>query len=62
MMVGLEVERVRQGLTILTTQPRTKDRSYLHRVLRIIDYSMANVPGKVVIISHGYTDYVNRVL
>ena len=58
MMVGLEVERVRQGLSILTTQPRGTDRS-----LRIVaDYSMPNVSEKVVRIIHSYTDYVNRVV
>lgn len=58
MMVGLEVERVRQGLAILATQPRGTDRS-----LRLVaDYSMPNVSDKVVRIIHSYTDYVNRVV
>ncbi len=58
MMVGLEVERVRQGLVILATQPRGTDRS-----LRLVaDYSMHNVSEKVVRIIHSYTDYVNRVV
>lgn len=58
MMVGLEVERVRQGLAILATQPRGPDRS-----LRLVaDYSMPNVSDKVVRIIHSYTDYVNRVV
>lgn len=58
MMVGLEVERVRQGLAILVTQPRGADRS-----LRLVaDYSMPNVSDKVVRIIHSYTDYVNRVV
>ena len=58
MMVGLEVERVRQGLAILATQPRGADRS-----LRLVaDYSMPNVSDKVVRIIHSYTDYVNRVV
>ena len=58
MMVGLEVERVRQGLAILVTQPRGSDRS-----LRLVaDYSMPNVSDKVVRILHSYTDYVNRVV
>jgi len=58
MMVGLEVERVRQGLAILATQPRGADRS-----LRLVaDYSMPNVSAKVVRIIHSYTDYVNRVV
>lgn len=58
MMVGLEVERVRQGLAILATQPRGAERS-----LRLVaDYSMPNVSDKVVRIIHSYTDYVNRVV
>jgi UDP-N-acetylglucosamine 2-epimerase len=58
MMVGLEVERVRQGLSILVTQPRGAERS-----LRLVaDYSMPNVSDKVVRIIHSYTDYVNRVV
>jgi UDP-N-acetylglucosamine 2-epimerase (non-hydrolysing) len=58
MMVGLEVERVRQALTILQTQPRGGE-----RVLRLVaDYSMPNVSDKVVRIIHSYTDYVNRVV
>ncbi len=58
MMVGLEVERVRQGLAILATQPRGTERS-----LRLVaDYSMPNVSDKVVRIIHSYTDYVNRVV
>jgi len=58
MMVGLEVERVRQGLAILQTQPRGSERA-----LRLVaDYSMPNVSEKVVRIIHSYTDYVNRVV
>jgi len=58
MMVGLEVDRVRQGLAILADQPRGAD-----RLLRLVmDYSPPNVSHKVVRIIHGYTDYVNRVV
>lgn len=58
MMVGLEVDRVRQALAILDTQPRGED-----RLLRLVDdYSMPNVSDKVVRIIHSYTDYVNRVV
>lgn len=58
MMVGLEVDRVRQGLAILESQPRGDE-----RVLRLVDdYSMPNVSDKVVRIIHSYTDYVNRVI
>lgn len=58
MMVGLEVERVRQGLAILASQPRGEERS-----LRLVaDYAMPNVSEKVLRIIHSYTDYVNRVV
>jgi UDP-N-acetylglucosamine 2-epimerase (non-hydrolysing) len=58
MMVGLDVERIRQGLAILQTQQRG-----VHRALRLVsDYSMPNVSDKVVRIIHSYTDYVNRVV
>ncbi|WP_447869427.1 non-hydrolyzing UDP-N-acetylglucosamine 2-epimerase [Pseudomonas putida] len=58
MMVGLEVERVMQGLGILERQARGAKRD-----LRLVyDYSMPNVSDKVVRILHSYTDYVNRVV
>lgn len=58
MMVGLEVDRVLQGLKILEKQARGQERS-----LRLVsDYSMPNVSDKVVRILHSYTDYVNRVV
>ena len=58
MMVGLEVDRVRQALAILATQARGAERD-----LRLVaDYSIANVSQKVVRIIYSYTDYVNRVV
>ncbi|SNY64191.1 non-hydrolyzing UDP-N-acetylglucosamine 2-epimerase [Enterobacter sp. CC120223-11] len=58
MMVGLEVERVLQALSILEIQPRGTE-----RLLRqVADYSMPNVSDKVVRIIHSYTDYVKRVV
>ena len=58
MMVGLEVERVRQALAILAQQSRGSE-----RLLRQVnDYSMPNVSDKVVRIIHSYTDYINRVV
>jgi UDP-N-acetylglucosamine 2-epimerase len=57
-MVGLEVERVRQALTILSTQARGAQRS----LRQVEDYSMPNVSDKVLRILHSYTDYVNRVV
>jgi UDP-N-acetylglucosamine 2-epimerase (non-hydrolysing) len=62
MMVGLEVERVRQGLSILATQARGNDRSDPHGIRQVADYSMPNVSDKVLRIIHSYTDYVNRVV
>ncbi len=55
MMVGLEKERIMQGLETLKTQ--NKD------TLRYVaDYSMPNVSEKVVRIILSYTDYINRVV
>jgi UDP-N-acetylglucosamine 2-epimerase (non-hydrolysing) len=58
MMVGLEVERVRQGLAILATQARGTDRS----LSLVADYNVPNVSEKVLRIIHSYTDYINRVV
>lgn len=58
MMVGLELERVRQALSILETQPRGEERA----LRQVVDYSMPNVSDKVVRIIHSYTDYVKRVV
>jgi UDP-N-acetylglucosamine 2-epimerase len=58
MMVGLELERVLQALTIVLTQARGAQRD-----LRLVaDYSMPNVSAKVVRIIYSYTDYINRVV
>jgi len=58
MMVGLDVDRVRQGLDITVQQAREGDRE-----LRLVaDYGMPNVSEKVVRIIHSYTDYVNRMV
>lgn len=58
MMVGLSVDRVRQGLAILSTQPRGTQRG----LRQVADYSVPNVSDKVLRIIHSYTDYVNRVV
>lgn len=58
MMVGLNTERILQGLTILETQKRNDKRT-----LRLVaDYSMPNVSDKVVRIILSYTDYINRTV
>jgi len=58
MMVGLEAERVMQGLQVLEKQARGEERS-----LRLVeDYSMPNVAEKVVRIIHSYRDYVMRTV
>ncbi|WP_411379443.1 non-hydrolyzing UDP-N-acetylglucosamine 2-epimerase [Pseudomonas sp. MPB26] len=58
MMVGLEVNRVLQGLMILEKQETGSART-----LRLVaDYSMPNVSEKIVRIIHSYTDYVNRIV
>ena len=62
MMVGLEVDRVRQGLAVLAMQPRGGDRTQPHAMRMVSDYSMPNVSDKVLRIIHSYTDYVNRVV
>jgi len=58
MMVGMNVERVMQGLAVLESQPVGDE-----RLLRqVADYSMPNVAEKVVRIIHSYVDYVNEVV
>jgi UDP-N-acetylglucosamine 2-epimerase len=58
MMSGLNLDRIRQQLAILASQPEGDT-----RVLRLVaDYSIPNVSEKVVRIIHSYTDYVNRVV
>ena len=58
MMVGVEPERVLQGLDILAKQGKNQ----LRLLRQVADYSMPNVSEKVVRIIHSYTDYVNRVV
>ncbi|MES2755854.1 MAG: UDP-N-acetylglucosamine 2-epimerase (non-hydrolyzing) [Pseudomonadota bacterium] len=58
MMVGLETDRILQGLAILAGQSRGAERD----MRQIADYSMPNVADKVVRIIHSYTDYINRVV
>ena len=54
MMVGLNKERVIQGINILNDQPRGED-----RLLNLVsDYSNNPVSHKVVRIIHSYVDYI----
>lgn len=56
MMVGLDIERVLDGLSVLESQPRGSART-----LRMVeDYEPENVSDKMVRIVLSYTDFVNR--
>jgi UDP-N-acetylglucosamine 2-epimerase (non-hydrolysing) len=58
MLVGLDLERVLQGITILADQPRGEA-----RLLRVVDdYTSSNVSDKVLRVIMSYTDHVNRVV
>ena len=57
-MVGLNPERVIQGLKELSNQGIGQDRNF--RV--VSDYSMTNVSLKIVRIILSYTDFINRVV
>ncbi|WP_348811788.1 non-hydrolyzing UDP-N-acetylglucosamine 2-epimerase [Flavobacterium maritimum] len=58
MMVGLNPERIIQGLTQLQYQKRGAERNFRP----VADYSMPNVSEKMVRIILSYTDYVKRVV
>lgn len=58
MMVGLNPERILQGLVQLESQKTGEDRNFR----RVSDYSMPNVSEKMVRIIISYTDYVKRVV
>jgi UDP-N-acetylglucosamine 2-epimerase len=58
MMVGLNPERIMQGLTQLQYQKRGIDRDFRP----VADYSMPNVSDKMVRIILSYTDYVKRTV
>ena len=55
MMVGLDKERILQGLIVLDSQKENTLR-------KVADYSMDNVSDKVLRIILSYTDYINRVV
>jgi UDP-N-acetylglucosamine 2-epimerase len=58
MMVGLNPDRVLQGLIQLESQKRGEERSFR----KVADYSMPNVSDKMVRIIISYTDYIKRVV
>jgi UDP-N-acetylglucosamine 2-epimerase (non-hydrolysing) len=58
MMTGLNIERVMQGLDILSQQKRGEERT----LLPVADYVAPNVSEKVLRIIQSYTDYVRRVV
>jgi len=58
MMVGMDKDRIYQGISILESQSRG-----LERNLSIVkDYEVTNVSEKILRIILSYTDYVNRVV
>jgi UDP-N-acetylglucosamine 2-epimerase len=58
MMVGLNPERIIQGLIALESQKRGEERT----LRAVSDYSMPNVSDKVVRIIISYVDYIKRVV
>jgi len=58
MMVGLELERIRQALAMVVKQSRGIERG----LSMVTDYEVPNVSEKIVRIILSYTDYVNRVV
>ena len=58
MMVGMNYDRILQGLVILENQNMNQILTLRH----VEDYSMPNVSDKVLRIIISYTDYINRVV
>jgi UDP-N-acetylglucosamine 2-epimerase len=58
MMVGLNPERIMQGLKQLQYQKRGQERTFR----AVSDYSMPNVSDKMVRIIISYTDYIKRTV
>ena len=58
MMVGMNYDRILQGLVILETQNINQSLT----LRPVADYSMPNVSDKVLRIIISYTDYINRVV
>jgi len=58
MMVGMNYDRILQGLAILANQNANQSLT----LRPVADYSMPNVSDKVLRIIISYTDYINRVV
>ena len=58
MMVGMNTDRILQGLEQVALQKIHDERNFRP----VADYSMPNVSEKVVRIILSYTDYINRVV
>ena len=58
MMVGMNTERIMQGLVQLQYQKSGVERNFR----RVADYSMPNVSDKIVRIIISYVDYIKRVV
>jgi UDP-N-acetylglucosamine 2-epimerase (non-hydrolysing) len=58
MMVGLNPERIMQGLVVLDSQ----ERGDIRNLRPVYDYSMPNISDKIVRIILSYSDYVKRVV
>lgn len=58
MMVGLNSDRILQGLIQIELQKREESRSFR----QVLDYSMPNVSEKVVRIIISYVDYIKRTV
>jgi UDP-N-acetylglucosamine 2-epimerase len=58
MMVGLEINRIKQAIEVLSIQSGGTERTFR----QVVDYSAPNVSEKIVRIIHSYTDYVNRIV
>ena len=56
MMVGMDIERIMQGLKILETQNIEEQRN----MLEVSDYTVPNVSDKVLRILISYTNYINQ--
>jgi len=56
MMVGMDIERIMQGLKILETRNIGEKRN----MLEVSDYSIPNVSDKVLRILISYTNYVKQ--